>query len=144
MIEVEHVRAGIQRPEVLYRVMRMDTDGGPQTGRKGSTLGVRIGPPSRRIDIPVTDGYVVPKTGGLSVVPDNPMKIAEEFRPPALGGTGDDPVWYLPIGELGARLHYRSDPKGPDDHGFVEPVEPMPLELYEEALMATGSAWKLY
>jgi hypothetical protein len=138
----EHSRSrGAQR---LCRVMRIDHDGRPRTGRKSSVLGVRIGPPSRTIDIRVTDGYVEPDTGGLSVIPDDPMRIAEEFRPPDLGGTGDDPVWYLPIEEVGGRLQYRTDPRCPKDHGYIEPAKRMKLEQYEEALIATKMAWQLY
>jgi hypothetical protein len=134
-------RRGVRR---LYRVMRIDHEGQPRTGRKSSVLGVRIGPPSRAIDIRVIDGYVEPNTGGLAVIPDDPMKIAEEFRPPDLGGSGDDPVWFLPIEEVSEPLRYRPDPRCPEDHGYIEPAERMKLERYEQALIATKTAWRLY
>jgi hypothetical protein len=87
---------------------------------------------------------VTPDTGGLSVSPDDPMKIAEEFRPPTLDGSGDDPVWYLPIDKLGSGLQYRPDPEDPDAHGYIEPSETMTLEQYEEALVSTRDFWRLY
>lgn len=52
----------------IYRCMRPDPDGLPRLGASLSTLGVRPGK-----DIPVLpDGSVAPKTGGMSVTPENP------------------------------------------------------------------------
>ena len=133
-----------QPARILYRVMRIDIDGRPKVGRKSSMLGVRVGPPSRTIDIRVTGGYVEPQVGGLSVVPDDPLRIAEEFRPPDLGGSGDDPVWWLSIDAVGGLLRYRADPRNPEEHGYIEPSARMTLEQFEAALIATRPNWQLY
>lgn len=124
----------------LYRVMRVDTDGRPRTGRKSSVLGVRIGPPNKVIDIRVKDGLVHPYTGGLSVIPGSPRHIAKEFLPLALGGTGEDPLWYLPTVDGYFGLVYTPDPSNPTRHGYISPTYSMPIEQYERMLIATSGS----
>lgn len=72
------------------------------------------------------------------------MLIAEEFRPPELDGSGEDPVWYVLQEDLGPELTYRPDPRRPREHGYIEPAQRMKLERYEQAVAATGPSWTRY
>jgi hypothetical protein len=102
-------------------------------------LGARPG-----IDLLVIDGMVGPGEGGISVSPDDPRRLPSFRRPPELDGTGRDPVFAIDEQDLGPDLIYRPDPRNPDGHGFIEPVRPMPFEVYQQALIATQSAWRRY
>src|SRR5205809_3488882 len=111
-----------------------DPAGGPLVGPGARSLGVRP-----RIDIPVIAGQVQPNTGGLSVAPDRPENLHPLRRPPAYGGTGKDPVWYVGVGSLVPELHFRQDSP---THGLIEPIRPMSLDDFQDALARTRSAWK--
>lgn len=105
-------------------------------GPQARMLGVRPGPPPN--DIPVHNGLVQPNTGGMSVAPDRPENLPFFRRPPQYGGTGKDPVWFLPISLLGADLIYVQDRS---DHGLVEPARTMTLDEYQQALAQTAPSW---
>ena len=117
----------------LFRAMK-ESNGRQSATRQGArTLGFRL-----RIDVPaLSDSDLVqPGQGGMSVGPDDPLHLPPYRRPPAFGGTGADPVWFLDDADLGPLLCYRPDPKHPG-HGFVEPAYPMTGDEYQQALAAT-------
>jgi hypothetical protein len=89
---------------VLFRAMREDGNGNPEIGPNARCLGVRPG-----IDVPAKVGrnVVHPGQGGMSVSPDDPMKLPYFCRPPGFQGTGKDRSgcwiainlgWTCPIG----------------------------------------------
>ena len=102
-------------------------------GPTARTLGVRPGD-----DIPVVAGRVSPGTGGMSVVPDNPMNLPDHRRPVPLGGTGKDPIWGIDRGSLGGDVVYRQDKP---THGLFEPAREMSLDEFQEALADLASRW---
>lgn len=125
----------------LFRSMKEETDGMPAVGPSARLLGVRPG------DAPIPDvlaihptDQVLPDDGGMSVAPDDPMRLLKHRRPPSVGGIGQDPVWYIEIGELGADLQFRQDRP---THGVIEPARPMTLQDFEDALARTRPDWKL-
>jgi len=120
--------------KIVYRAMRADAGGGPMVGPTARTLGVRP-----HVDIAVTAGRVQPKTGGMSVAPDRPENLHPLRRPPALGGSGKDPVWCLAVALLGGDLKFRQDSA---THGLIEPARPMSLSDLQKALEATKQYWK--
>jgi hypothetical protein len=85
---------------------------------------------------------VRPETGGMSVSPDDPMRLPAFRRPPAMGGTGKDPVFCISEECLGQSLRYRPDPQRPNEHGFIEPSKPMTLDEFQKALADTVRSWK--
>jgi hypothetical protein len=118
--------------------MRKDKSGRPLCGTGPKMLGARV-----PTDIaPDDQGTVSPETGGLSVTPDDPAFLPVHLRPKALGGQGKLPVFKIPVAALGALLAYRPDPKGPDRHGFIEPLRVMLLDAYQAALAATAPSWE--
>jgi hypothetical protein len=122
----------------LFRAMKEEDDGMPETGPSARTLGARPG-----IDVPSVDpnDVISPGQGGLSVSPDDPLGLPVHRRPPELQGTGKDPVWSLAVSDLGPDLIYRPDPKRPD-HGFIEPARPMSLDEFQRALAQTRDLWQ--
>ncbi len=122
----------------LFRAMKPDASGFPSCGPTARTLGVRV--PN---DIaPDENGCVHPGTGGMSVAPDDPLRLPPHRRPPILGGGyGKDPVWKLLDARLGENLRFRPDPREPDDHGFVEPWAAIQVDQYQLALCATAPNW---
>ena len=82
---------------------------------------------------------------GLSVAPDNPRNLILHRRPPALGGTGKDPVWSIETG-IGLGIHavqyvgYVEDKPG--QHGVLAPRIDMPLRIYQDALHSTQNQWE--
>lgn len=117
--------------------MKPDGDGSPRCGDTGATLGVRY-----RDLAAGEDGLVHPGKGGLSVTPDDPLLMPEEFRPLALGGIGRLPVFEISEDALGASFSIRSDPKRPARHAFIEPKLPTPLQDYQRLLCATKPNWR--
>jgi hypothetical protein len=123
----------------------MQADGDrPALGASWKTLGVRpgVGP---RTDIPVDDeGLVAPGTGGMSVTPDDPMRMLERtpwLLPKSLGGKGRYPLWSIAEREIGPGLVYRSDPDDPYRHGFIEPARRVPFVEYQELIEGTRDLW---
>ena len=116
--------------KTLFRGMQADPDGRPRCGSTARTLGVRV--PE---DIaPDDDGRVHPGTGGMSVAPDDPMRLRPHRRPRELGGTGPDPVFALPTAKLGASLAAHQDRP---DHVMVEPRVVVDFAFYIRALHDT-------
>ncbi|HWL85017.1 MAG TPA: hypothetical protein VNO21_04410 [Polyangiaceae bacterium] len=125
-------------PTTLFRAMRRNEGGKPLCGSAGSLLGVRAG-----IDItPDASGRVTRGHGGLSVTPNDPQKLPPHVRPPQFGGKGKLPIFQIRTSAIGLSLCYRADPGRPQQHGFIEPREPMLLNDYQSALGATQSEWK--
>jgi hypothetical protein len=122
---------------VLFRAMRDDGEGKPECGPSARTLGVR---PDGDIAIGA-DGMVAPETGGMSVALETPLNLPPHRRPPTLGGWGRDPVWQVEENELPSVLLCRPDPKDPLRHGFVEPIEAMSLDDFQEALATSRGFW---
>jgi hypothetical protein len=121
----------------LYRGMKDDGEGQPLCGPTGRTLGVR---PEGDIVIR-EDGTVQPETGGMSVAIDDPRNLPEHRRPPEYGGWGPDPAWQIDEDDLPEGLVMRRDPEDPSRHGFVEPMETMTVDDYQEMLATSRSAW---
>jgi hypothetical protein len=122
----------------LYRGMKPDPDDGcPSTGPGKRLLGAVPG-----IDIlPDDAGMVYPGTEGMSVSPHSPEFLPEWRRPPALGGTGKDPVWVIESEKLPTDLIYAPDGQG-ERHGWVEPSTAMTLTSYQDALAETRETWE--
>ena len=118
----------------LYRGMKPAADGLPECGSTGRTLGVRV--PD---DIaPDPEGRVHPRTGGMSCAPDDPKLLVPHRRPPALGGTGRDPVFAFAVGGLTASLAAR---RQTTSHATVEPGGSTALQAYVDALHSTRAHW---
>jgi hypothetical protein len=125
---------GAPSGRILYRAMREDAGGSPTVGPTARTLGVRP-----NVDIIVVAGQVGPNTGGMSVALDRPENLHPLRRPPAYGGSGKDPVWYIAIGSLGSDLQFRQDSP---THGLIEPAQTMRTDEFQKALEATKPSWK--
>lgn len=119
---------------MFYRAMREDPTGGPEVGPTARTLGVRPA-----VDIPVTAGQVQPQAGGMSVAVGRPENLHPLRRPPAYGGSGKDPVWYLSADQIGGELQFRQDSP---THAIIEPARIMSLDDYQRAIEATKPSWK--
>ena len=78
----------------------------------------------------------------MSVSPSTPHNLPLHRRPPALGGTGKDPVFAIAKDALGNALVYRADPHNPQSHGFVEPAVTMETESYQRALCDSRLRWE--
>jgi hypothetical protein len=122
----------------LYRAMQEDAQGLPILGASSRSLGVR---PGRDVAALLPGELVHPKAGGLSVSPDDPTNLPYYRRPPRWQGTGKDDVWEIDSSHLGPELVYRQDPINPG-HGFIEPVQTMTLDEYQNALSATQMLWQ--
>ncbi len=122
---------------ILYRSMQQSRDGFPMLGSSARALGVRVA-----IDIESKNGYVGPGIGGMSVTPDDPLRLPRFRRPPDLGGTGRDPAFGIDTIDLPSDLVYRPDPLDPNNHGFIEPAMPMSFEQFLEAIARTRESWK--
>jgi len=124
---------------LLYRSMKINVNGLPVVGATARTLGIR-----EDIDILVMEGQVKPNTGGMSVSPPPPSNLPTHRRPAKFGGTGKDPLWEINVNCLSVfQLQYRPDPHQPNKHGFIEPITEMPLEEYQQAIVATLHEWTL-
>lgn len=58
---------------------------------------------------------------------------------PPFGGSGKDPIWYIPIASLGDDLQFRQNSAA---HGLIEPARTMLIGELETALGATKPEWK--
>jgi hypothetical protein len=120
---------------ILFRGMRAGLDGLPMCAGNSRTLGVRV--PE---DIaPDEEGLVRPGIGGMSTAPDDPQRLPPHRRPPALHGTGPDPVYGILVAALGGDLRAHQDSLS---HAQVEPAKPCTLTFYVEALQATRPRWR--
>jgi hypothetical protein len=117
-------------------------DGLPLVGPTARMLGVRVPTDIR----PNDQGVVFPGTGGMSVTPDLIWKLPAWRRPQSMGGdsTGpEDHIYGIEENVLSnVSLDVRPDPKKPDQHGFVEPAMPVPLEQYQQALVCSRPFWR--
>lgn len=136
---------------LIWRGMRM-ADGRPEVGRGGNLLGIRVGAGETN-DIPEENGYVQPRTGGMSVSPSlealPPHRIPRRLqsRFPEAIGSNHLHCWSMGEGafvhaKLAERLILRPDPEAPERHGFVEPEQRMPVVEYEAAITATRDLWR--
>ncbi len=124
--------------DLIYRSMKIATDGHAACGASARALGARAG-----TDIPTdADGVVHPGTGGMSVSPGAPENLPPHRRPPAFGGVGKDAVFELEPSVLGDSLYLRLDPENPEKHGFVEPSAAVPMVAYQTALCSTRTNWQ--
>ena len=87
------------------------------------------------------DGTVAPGTGGLTVCHQEALSLPAHRRPPSHGGTGPDPIWAIDSDELPRQLAHRAD-TGQPELGFLEPIEPISLFLYEDGLLSTRKRWR--
>jgi len=114
-----------------------DGEGRPECGPSARKLGVRLDG-----DTAITDERMVePETGGMSVALHKPENLPRHRRPQVLGGRGIDPVWQLKDKDLPSALTLRVDPNNPSRHGFVEPIEAMNLDEYQEVLASSRGSW---
>ena len=128
----------------LFRAMRAGGGGQPVCGETAKDLGARIAPtPFADID-PDAHGVVRPRTGGMSVTPDDVMELPVHKLPKNLGGRGTDPVFMIAAAEIRGQLAYRDVSKPDHAHGFIEPSTAMPAPAYQAALCATGPQWRLW
>jgi hypothetical protein len=120
----------------LYRVMKVDlADGKPMVGTSGSRLGVRPTDPASTnpravFDVAaVNDGDVVQPGEGLSTSP-NPTK-----RLPRRG----EAVFEIESDALGPTITAHQDSP---DHCLLEPIQPMTLAEFQQALADTRGLWQ--
>ena len=117
----------------LFRAMRRDTANRPSCVPGFGTLLARI---PRDIE-PDGEGIVSPKTGGLSVNPDNILYVPLNLRnKPGFS------VFVIAEPKLGESLSFRPDPSDAQ-HGFVEPSGRLPLADYQAALQNSAPEWKI-
>lgn len=126
----------------LYRTMKAAEDHLPLVEDSARGLGVRAGRGEGKDDVlPDAAGMVRPRTGGMSVTPEDPFRMNPLRRPRALGGVGKDPLFVLNDDGLGDALVFRRDPRDPAAHAFVEPSRPLLLASYRHALAETRPRW---
>lgn len=118
--------------------MKADADQHPSCGARFGQLGVR---PDKDIAVQA-GGIVQPRTGGMSVTPDNIGNMPLHLRPKSHGGAGALPVFEIETAALGSCLDVRRDPANPRSHAFVEPAATMRLTDLQQALCMTRTAWK--
>ncbi len=126
----------------LFRSMMEAADGLPEVGPSARMLGVRPGnAPTPDVPVVHPQDVLAPGQGGMSVAPDDPVRLSRHRRPASLGGIGQDPVWVLELDDLGPDLCYRSDSP---THGLIEPKTPTAFQDYLKALVAFRKRWRLY
>ena len=124
-------------PEIVFRAMKEDSDGKPRTGNSAVTLGVRI--EGSHADIQIDNqGQIHPKTGGMSVTPDDYRQLPNHRLPESLGGRGRHPIFSFQVANLPSSLTLRRDKPS---HAFVEPLKSCLFEEYEQNLQGTREDW---
>jgi hypothetical protein len=126
-----------------FRAMIPYPDGLPQAGSGARMLGVRV-PKDIAAD---ENGFVYPRTGGMSVTPDSIWNIPSHRRPRgmSMGSSGKitDRIYALAKVAIPAdKLNVRRDPKKPEMHAFVEPAVMIKLAGYEKDLADTRNTWR--
>lgn len=106
-------------------------------------------------DVRQVEGLVLPGTGGMSVAPSKqalpphlvPKRLRQSGYPAARRGDAKAEIfpWSLGAGEfadgpISTGLRLRVDPRD-QDHGFVEPAEPVSIGRYCWAIEATRPDW---
>ena len=127
--------ANLRQPQgqFIYRSMASCSDP-PCAGDRD--LGVR-----EDYDVhPDADGMIKPLDGGMSVSPDDPLRLPRHRRPPILGGTGKKPVWETNLAIVPDELVYRQTS---DDHGLLEPERVIRLDEFRAQLESTADRWTL-
>ena len=117
----------------LFRGMRQDADQLPTVGAEAKMLGVRPG-----VDIPVIDGTVQPRTGGMSVVHPDPKFLPSHLRPVKLGGKSRHPVFHIESDVLPGTLFVKPDGRR---HYVIEPAATCLLNDYQLELGSTRGYW---
>ena len=126
-----------RKPEIVFRAMKEDSDGKPLVERSARALGVRI--KGRHSDIHIdSQGQVHPKTGGMSVTPDDYRRLPNHRLPESLGGRGRDPIFSFQIANLPSTLALSRDKPS---HALVEPLKSCLFEEYEQNLHGTREDW---
>jgi hypothetical protein len=127
----------------LFRSMKSGGEH-PALGPTTRQLGLRTNA-GEESDITIDDnGLVHPGNEGLSVTPDDPMRLKPYRRPEVWGGKKScPPVWCIRIDRLGSDLAYREDPRNPENHGFIVPAYDMPFDQYKSAIEATRELWEI-
>jgi hypothetical protein len=126
----------------LFRSMIEAADGLPAVGPGARMLGVRPGnTPTPDVPVIHPQDVLAPGQGGMSVAPDDPMRLTRHRRPASLGGIGQDPVWVLEVDDLEPLLRFRQDNP---THGLIEPKAPMAFQDYLNALATLQARWRLY
>lgn len=120
-----------------------ETDSLPVVGNHARMLGVRV-PPSDPADIrPDAEGRVRPRSGGLSVIADDPMKLPRHLRPERLKGgmaPGRGEVFVVDADAVVPPVAIRPDAP---PHHLLEPHGPMPVAEFQAALSATRTHWRI-
>jgi hypothetical protein len=93
------------------------------------------------------NGFVYPRTGGMSATPDSIWNIPSHRRPRgmSMGSSGKitDRIYALANVAIPAdKLKVRRDPKKPEMHAFVEPAVMIELAGYEKDLADTRNNWR--
>lgn len=126
-----------RKPEIIFRAMQEDSDGKPRTGNSAITLGVRI--EGSHADILIdSQGQVHPKTGGMSVTPDDYRQLPKHRLPESLGGRGRYPIFSFQVASLPSSLMLHRDKPS---HALVEPSKSCLFEEYEQNLHGTREDW---
>jgi hypothetical protein len=126
----------------LFRSMIEAADGLPAVGPSARMLGVRPGnAPTPAVPAVHPQDVLAPGQGGMSVAPDDPMRLTRHRRPASLGGLGQDPVWVLEADDLGPHLQFRRDSP---THGVIEPKTATIFQDYLKGLAALRARWRLY
>jgi hypothetical protein len=105
--------------------MRESQDGLPELGPHARKLGVRPGDATTPDVQAIQPDDIVTFGEGMSVAPNDPANFERHRRPPSLGGTGRDPVWYIDEVDLGGEIAFHQDNPG---HGVLTPQQPMDLK----------------
>ena len=118
----------------LYRVMRVDADGKPKVGVRGTMLGVRPTDPLNTspkavADVAaVNDSALVHPGEGLSTSPNPASRIARK----------GEAVYEIETADLDASLTPHHDKP---DHCMLEPTQSITLAEYQKLLADTRDMW---
>lgn len=116
----------------------------PSLGPTTRQLGLRTNAGDESDVTIYDDGSVRSGTEGLSVAPDDPMRLMPYRRSLEWGGKKScPPVWCIRTDQLGSDLAYREDPGNPEKHGFIVPAYDMPFDRYKKAIEATRQHWEI-
>ena len=122
--------------------MTSDPDRLPRIGASARELGVRV----PKDIAPDANGFVEPRSGGMSTACASLWNLPHHRRPRRLGhgstGRDEDHVFMIDEGLISEPLVPRADPRAPDLHTFVEPAQRMSLTEYVSCLQRTRSLWQ--
>lgn len=120
----------------LYRVMKLDVDAKPLVGKRRNMLGVRPFDPNNKDPRRKFDVDAV--SGGDPVLPGMLNGLSVSTVPDRSTLARDEAIWAIDESELLPHLL-----PVPDDrpHYILEPTQPMTLDDYQAALVATRGSW---